>query len=83
MRSFSWQNQGIFGRFVIVGGVGFCVDGGILVLLHQYFGLGILVSRLFSFLVAGTTTWYLNRRLTFQTGLHTTQVKEERFLGRC
>ena len=52
-------------RFVLVGGVGFCVDGGILMLLYQHLGLGVLVARLVSFSLAGTTTWYLNRRLTF------------------
>ena len=56
-------------RFVLVGGVGFCVDGGILVLLYQHLGLGVLVARLVSFSLAGTTTWYLNRRLTFNPPL--------------
>ncbi len=56
-------------RFVLVGGVGFCVDGGVLLLLHQHLGLGILLARLVSFSLAGTTTWYLNRRLTFNAPL--------------
>lgn len=61
--------HGELSRFVLVGGVGFCVDGSILVLLHQHLGLGILIARLVSFSLAGTTTWYLNRHLTFNVPL--------------
>ena len=49
----------------MVGGIGFAVDAGILVLLVHGFGLGPLVSRLVSFPCAMTVTWYLNRRVTF------------------
>ncbi len=53
------------GRFVVVGAIGFFVDGGILTLLHSLFDFSLLHARLVSFAVAVTVTWYLNRRHTF------------------
>jgi putative flippase GtrA len=52
-------------RFVLVGAIGFLVDGGILTLLHSVFDVGLLHARLVSFAVAVTVTWYLNRQHTF------------------
>lgn len=52
-------------RFLVVGAVGFMVDGGIMTLLHNVFDFGLLHARLVSFSVAVTATWYLNRQHTF------------------
>ncbi len=41
------------------------VDGAILTLLNSFFGLNLLQSRLGSFSVAVTVTWFLNRHRTF------------------
>lgn len=54
-----------FTRFSLVGGVGFLVDAGVLYLCLHGAGMGLYGARLVSFLAAATTTWYLNRRLTF------------------
>jgi putative flippase GtrA len=51
--------------FCMVGGVGFLVDAGLLVLMVRGLGVGPLVGRLVSFPCAMTVTWYLNRRITF------------------
>lgn len=53
------------GSFVIVGGIGFVVDGGILTFLNSIYGLDLLQSRIVSFSVAVTVTWFLNRQQTF------------------
>lgn len=52
-------------RFAIIGGIGFIVDGGILTLLNSFYGFNILQSRVCSFAVAVTVTWFLNRQRTF------------------
>ncbi|MDD4924766.1 MAG: GtrA family protein [Dehalococcoidales bacterium] len=51
--------------FLIVGGVGFVTDGGILTLLTKATLLGPYFSRAISFPIAVSVTWYLNRHLTF------------------
>ncbi len=53
------------GRFIIVGAIGFVVDGGILTLLHSLYDFSLLHARLMSFAAAVTVTWYLNRHHTF------------------
>lgn len=53
------------GNFATIGGIGFIVDGGILTLLNSVFEFDLLLSRLVSFSVAVTITWFLNRRKTF------------------
>lgn len=55
-------------RFVLVGGIGFCVDGGLLILLIRVYGWSPLAARIVGFPVAVTITWLLNRIWTFQTG---------------
>ncbi|HKU17148.1 MAG TPA: GtrA family protein [Steroidobacteraceae bacterium] len=52
--------------FSLVGGAGFLVDAGTLLLLHQVFGMDVYVARLLSWLVAATSTWWMNRTLTFR-----------------
>ena len=52
-------------HFTVVGFVGFLVDGGILVILHDVYSVNPYASRCVSFPVAMTVTWLLNRVLTF------------------
>lgn len=54
-----------FARFVMVGVLGFVVDSAVLYLCLHGFGFGLYGGRLVSYLVAASTTWYLNRTLTF------------------
>lgn len=58
-----------FGKFGLVGAVGFVVDAAVL-----YLGLGLglefFVARVPSFLAAATTTWALNRAFTFRRADH-------------
>ena len=56
------------GRFIVVGAIGFVVDGGILTLLHSLYDFILLHARLVSFAAAVTVTWYLNRQHTFGAG---------------
>jgi putative flippase GtrA len=51
--------------FVLVGGVGFLVDAGILTVLMTGYGFDPYTARAVSFTIAVTTTWYLNRRWVF------------------
>ena len=52
-------------RFSLVGAFGFAVDAGVLILGLRVLHLGLYEGRLFSFLVAATVTWLLNREFTF------------------
>lgn len=51
--------------FGVVGSIGFLVDAGILTVASTYFDLSLFISRLVSFSIAVTVTWYLNRKFTF------------------
>jgi len=51
-------------RYLIVGGIGFIVDAGILWGLVQG-GMNAWMARLLSFAVAVLVTWWLNRVWTF------------------
>jgi putative flippase GtrA len=55
-----------FGKFGMVGIVGFIVDVAVLYLLLATTGLGRYGARALSFLSAATTTWTLNRNFTFR-----------------
>ena len=54
-----------FFKFSLVGTLGFVVDAASLQLLVSLAGINPYASRLFSYLLAATTTWWLNRRFTF------------------
>ncbi len=56
-----------FLKFMIVGGVAFLVDAGLLLITTELLNLPPEIGRIFSFLGAVTTTWYLNRTYTFTT----------------
>lgn len=57
---------GQFTRFAIVGVAGFLVDSAVLYVCLYALDLGIYGGRLVSYLLAATTTWFLNRQLTFR-----------------
>ncbi len=54
-----------FGRFGVVGTIGFLVDTAALY-AAMALGLGLYSGRAVSYLVAATTTWALNRAWTFR-----------------
>jgi putative flippase GtrA len=56
-----------FGRFCLVGGVGFIVDAGLTLLITQGFGLSPVLSRAVAFASAASVTWALNSRFTFRS----------------
>jgi putative flippase GtrA len=61
------EGQRQFILFSFVGGVGFIVDAGSLTLMTRYGGLDPITARVISMFVLGmTTTWLLNRSLTFR-----------------
>lgn len=51
--------------FGVVGAIGFCVDGGVLTLLVNGFGVDSFGARALSFTAAVLVTWLLNRHVTF------------------
>lgn len=51
--------------FTFVGAIGFVVDAGVLY-AGIALGAGYYGGRVVSYICAATTTWYLNRRLTFK-----------------
>ncbi|MBD9499647.1 GtrA family protein [Pseudomonas sp. BGr12] len=53
-------------RFVVVGGFGFCIDGGLLTLLMSQ-GMDVMPARAISFSLAVSFTWLLNRVWTFSS----------------
>jgi putative flippase GtrA len=55
-------------RFAIVGAIGFAIDGGVMQLLTATTGTSPLIARAFSFPLALSVTWVLNRAWTFPTG---------------
>jgi len=65
--------------FTFVGGVGFLVDGSILTMLSQYFGLDIYLARLISFSLATMATWVLNRKVVFRQEVDPDQPKSEEY----
>ena len=52
--------------FIFVGGIGFIIDGGLMILLSHVYSLDIYLSRLISFSIAVLATWVLNRTLVFK-----------------
>ncbi|MCG8672848.1 MAG: GtrA family protein [Pseudomonadales bacterium] len=54
-------------RFIVVGGIGFLTDAGVLSLLTLNLEKDIYLSRVVSFLCASAITWFLNRVITFKT----------------
>lgn len=55
-------------RFILVGSIGFCIDGGAMLVLSARFDWTPLTARVIGFPLAVTVTWLLNRTWTFRTG---------------
>ena len=64
-RHFTNPKVAEFLRFAAVGVVGLFADMAALTLALEVFHLDPYSGRVFSYLVAATTTWALNRRFTF------------------
>ncbi len=56
---------GRFASFVVVGGLGFLVDAGILSTLVHVYAWSHVSARSVSFAAAVTVTWYCNRQWVF------------------
>ena len=54
-----------FLSFSFIGAIGFVVDAGFLQLLVSFGELNPYIGRVFSYLIAASLTWELNRRYTF------------------
>lgn len=52
-------------RFGVVGTVGFLVDTATVYLAHFRLGLDLYAAGALAYLTAATTTWFLNRQVTF------------------
>jgi putative flippase GtrA len=52
-------------QFLMIGAIGFVVDAGLLLFLHERMAINVYLSRCVSFPLAMTTTWLLNRLFTF------------------
>jgi putative flippase GtrA len=71
------EGQQQFLKFCFVGGVGFVVDAGTFTILTKLAGLDLVTGRLFSMFVFGmTSTYLLNRYLTFRAQRSTTMFRE-------
>jgi len=55
-----------FVQFGVVGTVGFVVDNAFVYTAHFVFGVGLILAGLFSFFVACSSNWVLNRWWTFR-----------------
>jgi len=53
--------------FGVTGAVGFVVDAGVLHLLVTRWNINLFLARVCSFTCAATTTWLINRSITFST----------------
>lgn len=68
--------------FVIIGSVGFIIDGGVLTYLSVGLGVNVYGSRLISFTLASLTTWLLNRKYTFRRSYDSPEFSRRREYGR-
>ncbi len=71
-----------FLRFAAVGVVGLFADMAALTFALNVLHLDVYSGRVFSYLVAATTTWALNRRFTFVTAERVSPLRQWlKFLG--
>lgn len=70
-RFFDWP----IARFLVIGGIGFFVDAGVLLLLMLWGG-DAYISRLISFAAAVIVTWWGNRTWTFNDRIDQPKHKE-------
>jgi putative flippase GtrA len=57
-------------RFLVVGGLSFALDLGLLVVLHEEFGLDLVVATPIAFVVSLVFNYFLQRIFTFQSTNH-------------
>ena len=57
-----------FAKFLVVGGIGFIVDAGVLTLALRHLTSSIYAARALSFSAAVVVTWLLNRTFVFSAG---------------
>jgi len=70
-----------FFRFGAIGVVGFGVDAAVLQAAISLFAISPYAGRVASYLAAATTTWWLNRNVTFRETLHIKPARQwARFL---
>lgn len=65
----------------MVGTVGFVIDAGILQLLVLGTGMNPYIARIISFLVAASSTWFMNRHYTFNVKHHPTRSEWARYIA--
>ena len=71
-----------FLRFAAVGVVGFIVDTAALTFALKVLHLDLYTGRVFSYLVAATSTWALNRRFTFIEAVPSPPLRQwAKFMG--
>ena len=71
-----------FLRFAAVGVVGLFADMAALTFALQVLHLDVYSGRVFSYLIAATTTWALNRRFTFAGAAQSSPLRQWiKFLG--
>lgn len=61
-----------FYKFALVGCAGFLVDALTVYAISQF--TGWYIARVISFLLAATSTWFLNRNITFNNNQHQSQT---------
>lgn len=64
-----------FFRFALVGCAGYCVDVAALYFAIYGLGAGLYWGRVFSYLCASSSTWYMNRQVTFA------DLRSDKFAG--
>lgn len=67
-------------RFLVVGGIGFVVDAGLVYVL-SHLGISPIVARIPAIGTAILVTWILNRRLTFEVKRPGSTRELLRYLG--
>ncbi|MCR5857527.1 GtrA family protein [Mesorhizobium sp. J428] len=70
-----------FGRFLVIGVIGFVADAGMLGALLMWTPLGVYSARLVSIAFALTVTWLLNRLITFGPSSRHVAVEGARYGG--
>jgi putative flippase GtrA len=70
-----------FLRFCGVGVVGFVADASVLLALVSAFDANPYAARVASFIAAASTTWWLNRRYTFEVTQRPTHAEWGRYVA--
>ncbi|MDE1892694.1 MAG: GtrA family protein [Betaproteobacteria bacterium] len=69
-------NKQHYFSFIVAGTCGFIVDAGVVTILSKFWGMGLVLAKVFSFLLAVTVTWIINRRYTFKYQYNKSLVNE-------